>query len=197
MPFFVQKIFKPLPQFCVVNKVFDEDEVNKIIDLEDLQKFQKGFVGTSSAGRIDSEYRDSEIMWIQHDESADWLFQKFGHLVSCVNTDHFMYEINHFDAFQYTVYDKNGHYDWHIDMSTESYNFERKISASILLSDPDEYEGGEFNIIPNGMVDNPIVIKPNKGDVIFFASWMPHKVSPVTSGVRKSLVCWVMGERKW
>lgn len=84
-----------------------------------------------------------------------------------------------------------------MDMGNMSNNYERKISASIMLTDPKKYEGGEFELITNGNIEEPFVVKPNKGDVIFFASWMPHRVRPVTSGVRKSLVCWVMGERTW
>ena len=66
----------------------------------------------------------------------------------------------------------------------------------MLLTGPDEYEGGELEIINNGNLEEKISFKPNKGDVVFFASWMPHRVVPVTSGLRKSLVAWVMGERE-
>jgi PKHD-type hydroxylase len=192
----VQKYNKILSQYCVVNNVFNDEEIDKIIDLEDLQKFTKGMVGNDE-GSIRESTRDSDVMWIMHDPSSDWLFSKFSSLVSNVNGDFFMYNINGFDAFQYTVYRKNEHYNWHMDMSNVSNNFERKISASIILTDPKKYNGGEFELIPNGNIEEPITLKPNKGDVIFFASWMPHRVKPVLSGVRKSLVCWVMGERTW
>ncbi len=193
----LQKYNKILHQYCVVNDVFSKEEVDRIIDLEDLQKFTKGKVGPGDEGLLVENTRDSEIMWIHHDQTSSWLFQKFGNLVANVNGDFFMYDIEGFDSFQYTIYRENEHYNWHIDMGNMSNNYERKISASIILSDPSEYEGGEFQIIPSGNVDDPIIIKPNRGDVVFFASWMPHKVNPVISGVRKSLVAWVMGKRTW
>jgi PKHD-type hydroxylase len=197
MAFKVQKYVRRLEQYCVVNKAFTEDECDKIIDLEDLQKFQKGGVGSGPQGKVDKKARDSDIMWLMQDQNSDWIFQKFGHLVSLVNYDHFMYNIDGFEAFQYTVYKAKNkqHYDWHIDADNTSANYIRKISASIILTDPDDYDGGELQVVPHGRVDDPFSVKPKRGDVVFFSSWMPHRVSPVTSGIRKSLVCWVMGER--
>lgn len=197
MPFKLQKYARRLEQYCVVNNAFTEEECDKIVDLEDLQKFQKGGVGAGGPGQINKKARDSDIMWITPDQNSDWLFQKFGNLVSLVNYDHFMYNIDGFDAFQYTVYKAKNkqHYDWHVDVDVNSSNYVRKISASVILSDPKDYEGGEFELVPHGRVNEPFVVKPKRGEVVFFSSFMPHRVRPVTSGVRKSLVCWVMGER--
>jgi len=196
--FHINRYNKMLNMFCIVNDVFTEEEVDQIIDLEDLQKFQQGAVGVGpSGGSIAKDSRNSEIMWLHPDPNSIWLYEKFANLVSHVNYDHFMFDIDAFEHFQYTVYrgDENQHYDWHFDMSNQYLNMERKISASVMLTDPNLYEGGEFEIVINGRVNEPLSIKPKKGDVIFFASWMPHRVAPVKSGVRKSLVCWVNGKR--
>lgn len=198
MPYPVRQYAKQLNQFCVANEAFTADEVEQIIDLEDLQQFQQGGVGNGNGkGKVNKKARTSDVMWINHDQNSDWLFQKFSHLVSLVNIDHFMYDIDGFDNFQYTRYRKNEFYDWHIDSGDMWAPFERKISATIILSDPKDYEGGEFQCVIGGRVDEPMTVKPNKGDAIFFASWMPHRVTPVTKGIRKSLVCWVMGKRTW
>lgn len=200
MPYPVQRYTRVLNRFCVATKAFTRDEIDKIVDLEDLQKFQKGAVGAGNTkGQVNKKTRDSDIMWVMHDPNSDWLYQKFAGLVSAVNYDHFMYDIDGFDNFQYTVYrskDKQ-HYDWHIDSSNLSTPFERKISATIVLTDPNKYEGGEFECVMNGRVDEPFLGKPELGDVLFFDSRMPHRVRPVTSGVRKSLVCWIMGKNTW
>jgi PKHD-type hydroxylase len=197
MPFKVQKYAKRLEQYCITSQVFTDEECDKIIDLEDLQKFQRGQIGGNGDGKLNKKARDSDIMWIMHDQNSDWIFQKFGALLSQVNYDHFMYNIDGFDNFQYTVYKAKNkqHYDWHMDMDINSSNYIRKISASIMLTDPKDYGGGEFQLVPHGRVDDPVVLRPKRGEVIFFSSFMPHRVAPVTSGVRKSLVCWVMGER--
>jgi PKHD-type hydroxylase len=198
MPYPVRQYAKQLNQFCVVNDAFTDEEIEKIIDLEDLQKFQQGGVGNGNEqGKVNKKARTSDVMWINHDHNSDWLFQKFSHLVSMVNSDHFMYNIEGFENFQYTRYRKGEFYDWHIDSGDMWTPFERKISATIILNDPKDYEGGEFQCVIGGRVDEPMTVKPNKGDAIFFASWMPHRVVPVTKGIRKSLVCWVMGKRTW
>jgi PKHD-type hydroxylase len=200
MPYPVQRYTRVLNRFCVATKAFTRQEIDKILDLEDLQKFQKGSVGAGAGkGQVNKKTRDSDIMWIMHDQNSDWLYQKFSGLVSAVNYDHFMYDIDGFENFQYTVYrskDKQ-HYDWHMDSSNLSTPYERKISASIVLTDPNKYEGGEFECVLNGRVDEPFLTKPEVGDVIFFDSRTPHRVRPVTSGVRKSVVCWVMGKNVW
>ena len=202
MAFPVNKFLREFQQFCVVNEAFTQEEVDKILDLEDLNRFQKGAVGSadgkSKRGEVVISTRDSEVMWIHPDQNSDWLFRKFSQLCSFVNYDHFMYDISHFDAFQYTVYNSNTqqHYDWHLDVGGVYENYERKLSVSICLSDPNEYEGGDFVCILNGKVDQPYVARPPRGDAIFFPSWVPHKVTPVTAGVRKSLVCWVQGPKK-
>jgi PKHD-type hydroxylase len=198
MPYPVQRYVKQLNQFCVAEGAFSENEVDQIIDLEDLQKFHKGGVGNGGGGgKVNKKARDSEVMWIHHDPNSDWLFQKFSHLTSMINYDHFMYDIEGFENFQYTRYRKGEFYDWHTDSGDVWATFERKISATIVLTDPEEYEGGEFQCVLGGRVDEPLTIKPKKGDAVFFASWMPHRVLPITKGVRKSLVCWVMGRRNF
>ena len=69
------------------------------------------------------------------------------------------------------------------------------ISAVILLTDPQKYEGGELQVVTNGNIEQPMTFKPPAGSVVFFASWMPHRVVPVQKGIRKSLVAWIMGKR--
>jgi len=200
MPYPVQRYVRTLDKFCIATKAFSEEEVANILDLEDLQKFQKGGVGGGPASsKVNKKTRDSDVMWIIHDQNSNWLFSKFAQIVSAINYDHFMYDIDGFESFQYTVYkskDKQ-HYDWHIDAGNVSSQYERKISASIILTDPKKYEGGELEVVLNGRVDEPQVLKSEIGDIIFFDSRMPHRVRPITSGVRKSVVCWVMGKNVW
>jgi PKHD-type hydroxylase len=69
------------------------------------------------------------------------------------------------------------------------------MSIVVVLSDPKEYSGGELEVMNIGHPGKTFASKMNKGDIIFFASWMPHRVRPVTKGVRRSLVAWVMGKR--
>jgi PKHD-type hydroxylase len=92
------------------------------------------------------------------------------------------------EKVQYTVYtsEEQGHYDWHIDAMKP---LKRKLSAVVQLSDPSEYEGGELQI-QNGGIH---IVEKKKGTCVVFPSWMSHRVTPVTKGVRRSLVVWVEG----
>lgn len=193
----ITRFHKIFPQYCVVNQVFNKEEVEKIIDLEDLEKFQRGQVGSGQVGgsELNKTARDSTIMWLPPNDSSDWLYRKMAGLIPQVNYDFFNQDIEAFSFFQYTVYRKDEFYNWHVDAEDGYSTLTRKMSAVVLLSDPRSYDGGEFEIVVGGNVTNPEVMKPNAGDVIFFNSWFPHRVRPISDGVRKSLVTWISG--KW
>ena len=97
---------------------------------------------------------------------------------------------------QYTVYDeRDSHYKWHCDTGNTDLLNEcesRKLSISLLLSNPDEYEGGEFQLQLCGRSDM-ITMKPPLGHAIIFPSTSVHRVRPVKSGRRVSLVGWYGG----
>lgn len=195
MPYSFMKYRAPLECFAVWSGGFTDDEIEKIVFLEQLQTFDRGRVGDDT-GEAPDDVRNSDVAWIHPDQNSDWLFQRISSITSQVNYDHFMYNIDGIEAFQYTKYALNQHYTWHWDVSFGWENFQRKISLVVMLSDPDEYEGGEFEICNNGNLDSIVSLKPKKGDIIYFASWMPHRVKPVLSGERKSLVAWIMGKRE-
>ena len=66
----------------------------------------------------------------------------------------------------------------------------RKLSFSVLLSDPEEYEGGDLLVWQsNGYFTMP----KKKGTIVFFPAYTEHEVTPVTKGIRRSLVGWIHG----
>ena len=71
--------------------------------------------------------------------------------------------------------------------------YDRKLSITVQLSDPTEYEGGDFYFAAGENPDMEAMRK--KGSVMVFPSYMVHAVKPVTKGVRRSLVCWFEGDR--
>lgn len=192
----IYKYSAPLEQFAVWRGAFTQEEIEKINFLEELQQFQHGQVGTDSDGKTVKDIRDSDISWLHLDQNSQWIFDRFSQIIPKVNYDHFMLDVDGFETLQYTRYKLNQHYTWHMDYSFGWQNYVRKISVVMLLSSPEEYEGGEFEICTDGNLDDIKSLKPEAGDIIFFASWMPHRVKPVTSGSRKSVVAWVMGKRE-
>ena len=106
------------------------------------------------------------------------------------------------DPIQYTEYDEGGKYDWHTDQAPPMQDHRdgvlkvRKISMTLFLNDPSEYEGGEFDVEflgPDRSEERYDTFKMSKGEAVFFQSDQWHRVRPVTSGIRKSLVAWFIG----
>ena len=91
---------------------------------------------------------------------------------------------------QYTEYPEGGFYDWHTDNDVNCQNEPpvRKISMTCLLSPEHEFEGGDLELMSEGKA-----AKLKQGHAIFFASFVRHRVAPVTRGNRKSLVMWFGG----
>jgi PKHD-type hydroxylase len=116
------------------------------------------------------------------------------------------FEWDRSEAIQFTHYQLNYHYDWHRDSGDRPYSDGadksrvgkiRKLSATISLSAPEDYRGGnlEFNffntIKPKAQVCEEI--KP-QGSIVVFPSFVYHRVTSVTKGTRYSLVLWQLGK---
>lgn len=149
----------------------------------------------------DRKVRDSTIKWIQHSESTKWLFDEIETMVIEMNKQmgwHFA--IESMSPLQYTIYRPGQFYGWHPDVDVKRIKKQRKISFSIMLDDPEEYEGGEFVFYNTtchpDYTDTHKTIKYEKiekGDAILFPSFVWHKVDPLVRGTRKSLVGWIEG----
>ena len=71
----------------------------------------------------------------------------------------------------------------------------RKLSFSLQLSDPDDYEGGNVILLDEGGSNRKYVAPRKKGSIILFDSRTKHCVNVVKKGIRKSIVGWVVGPR--
>jgi PKHD-type hydroxylase len=157
-------------------------------------------VGTTFGG-VDQELRNSEVAFHHWCEEIGWVFEKFTEAVTRINDRWYGFDLNGYDGFQYTEYDgdRQGKYDWHMDMCLGNVPpdmFEpRKLSLSLLLNEPGkDFEGGDFQL-NTGSESGPITVESRKGRIIAFPSWVIHRVTPVTKGVRRSLVVWVVGPK--
>ena len=90
-----------------------------------------------------------------------------------------------FDIAQVIKYTQNGHYTWHNDVLPPKNGKVRAVSLVMLLNDPSEFEGGLLQIRDKS--DN---LLKNQGDIVVFDAKAEHRVTPVTSGVRYTAVCW-------
>ena len=145
----------------------------------------------------DIDIRSTLMCWLSDGEKVpDDLLPVYEELTSLsrrVNDAFWRYNIEGWEPFQYGEYraDKNGHYTWHIDTSARFNGGDvRKLSFSLGLSHQHEYEGGDLEI---KFGCKPFQYKIRKGDMVVFPSFLLHRVTPVTKGVRKTLVGWGRG----
>lgn len=78
---------------------------------------------------------------------------------------------------------------WHLDLGGDNLST-RKLSFSVQLSHPDEYDGGELEL---NLAHSTVVAPRTQGTLVVFPSFLVHRVAPVTRGVRRSLVSWASG----
>lgn len=188
-------------KYCVTNDIFSDDEIKKIQEYCDSYNTSKSYViGNDGLPAKNLDVRVSNIRMHAPNDQNYWFFQKLLYASEQTNSNFFNFRLSGFEFFQYTEYDGAGsNYNWHIDMMygenvPKSMLLTRKLSASLILSDPSEYKGGEFEIMSSGTEVERIPQK--KGSIIFFPSFMMHRVAPLTEGRRRSIVFWIMGP-KW
>jgi PKHD-type hydroxylase len=180
-----------------------EDELTVMENYFKSQPITTATVASSTPenpdGIIEKDIRDTAVSMVNADAENAWIFSRLLQLTDFVNSQFYNYDLLGFDYLQYTLYNTSGsHYSYHMDMImddkiTGKLVLPRKLSFSLILSDSDEYEGGEFDIFLGDK--NTVTPEQKRGRVIAFPSYILHRVRPVTKGVRKSLVFWACGPK--
>jgi PKHD-type hydroxylase len=176
---------RPKPDYWAWADIFSYDECESIIEIGKnigLVSGESGFEGIS-------DYRRSNISFMFPSAYTEWIFYRLEHAIENLNT-FFGFEIDGMgEGIQFTEYNApDGHYNWHCDVG-EPANV-RKLSITVELSDPNDFEGGQLELNPTGKIAQ---IDKVRGRATAFPSYMLHRVTPVTSGTRYSLVVWVAG----
>lgn len=138
------------------------------------------------------DIRKSKVSWVKDKKVLNLLYD----FVDIANKNTFKVSIYKQAQVQFTEYlsSEGGHYNWHHDIDwNRNDGFDRKLSVTVQLSSSDEYEGGDFTF---SECESPNQQSKEKGTVLIFPSYLQHKVSPITKGIRRSLVAWFEGP-KW
>ncbi len=196
-------------------KKLNKDAVSQAdLTLEEIKKAKK-----------ESYVRDSTVAWLNDQWIYDKVYP---FIREANRKAGWNYEFSISESFQFTVYKPGQFYGWHMDGNgdhfgkykryvpgithkgysetlpqgytedTKMLNKVRKISLTINLNKPGEYEGGnlKFDFGPHSTRDRfheCVEIRP-QGSIIVFPSYTYHQVTPVTKGTRYSLVLWTLGE---
>ena len=148
--------------------------------------------------------RNSNVVWI----NDTWIYKEIHPYINAANRDSgWNFDWDFSEECQFTKYKKDQYYDWHCDSwdkpydkpDTPSHGKIRKLSVTVSLSDPKDYKGGELEFDFRNLDPDK---KPNikkcteilpKGSLVVFPSFVWHRVCPVKSGERNSLVIWNLG----
>ena len=173
---------------------FSPEELEKILNLPEWEEKEKGMIGNENAPATNETLRRTDVSWVEKTPETAFIWNRLALVIAEINSRFFHFDITGlYENIQLGCYKGKdlGHYGWHVDTTLGSYGVMRKLSVALLLSDPSEFEGGELQL--KFETDEPVAVEQAKGRAWFFPSFMMHRVTPVTKGVRKSLVIWAGG----
>lgn len=168
---------------------FSDEDIENIIKLGENRNPLSAKVDNN---RVVRDVRISNTSWIDLQEDSEWLYDKVADIINRLNFQYYKFDLTGlYEHMQFTIYEGNelGHYDWHLDSGGNTHT-PRKLSFVLQLSDPNDYEGGELQIMTSV---NPLTVRKEKGFAVVFPSFTLHRVTPVTKGIRKTLVIWITG----
>jgi PKHD-type hydroxylase len=180
-------------KFTYWDNFLTDAQLDKILNEFDQNTPDQGLIGYRSDISYNHNVRSNKVCWLDRNINTEDIWQTLHSAITEVNEKYFCYDLRGcFELAQLGVYssDTRDHYTWHVD-SAPSGKYVRKLSMSILLNKPYEFEGGELQI--KIVSDQPIILEQKRGRAWFFPSNTLHRVTPIISGIRKSLVLWIAG----
>ena len=191
------------------------EKVVDIIEEDLMENFNANMADSRLAGdALNKDKRDSQNAWVP---TTHWVGGFLWHYIERANRENFLYDLRCIDneSIQYTRYQEGEFYHWHNDaglpgqykpkaignnvqqIAEDKINSEcemvRKLSFAIQLSDPEDYEGGNVQMLDEA--GSSYIMPRQRGTMCLFDSRTMHRVLKVRKGMRKSLVGWVVGPR--
>jgi PKHD-type hydroxylase len=168
--------------------LFTKEECEKIIrEASAMPNADKP--GGTGSGTVD-DYRRTKTCWLENPSQWNWVYNRIHSQINRHNKMTWQFQLSGVELIQFSQYpaaDK-GHYGWHDDCLGTRETQTRKLTCSIQLSDPRDYDGGELELFEDRKVSRI------QGCGFVFPSFILHRVTPVERGTRCSLVAWTTGE---
>ena len=173
--------------------LFSKDELDAMVRLGDGLALEKAELSVGAAGY--ESIRSTKVAWFPREARTENLYQRMEEAVLHINQRYFRFDLSGLANFQYAVYGgpEGGHFDWHKDYGRDPSDPQqepRKVTISLQLSGPDDYEGCELQVRAGNKID---VAPKERGTLIAFPANVLHQVTPIRSGLRRSLVVWAVG----
>jgi PKHD-type hydroxylase len=180
--------------FIVWSDIFSREELDAIEHYGDGLSPQAAGTLAGTYGH-DSDARVTRIAWMLRNAEVEPLYTRLERVVLHINEVFFRYDLSAIMAFQYTVYDQaeGSRFGWHQDYGIDPASGgrePRKLTLSLQLSEPSAYQDCELQTQLGDLAHSA---PKARGTLVCFPSYVPHRVTPITSGIRKALVIWAAG----
>jgi|KBSSwiStaDraftv2_1062776.scaffolds.fasta_scaffold740686_2 PKHD-type hydroxylase len=166
-------------------------------DLDALERQCDGLVLEQAqlTGNGVNSIRTTQVAWVRRNDQTEDLYLRMEAVVLRLNAEHFRADLSGLSTMQYAVYRESdsGYFDWHSDYGRDRKDpgqEPRKLTLSLQLSDGESYEGCDLE---SRAVWHQDVAPRERGTLVAFRSTVLHRVTPITRGLRKSLVIWAAG----
>jgi PKHD-type hydroxylase len=188
--------YKNSEPWAYIDDAFSAEECQQIKLLGDrLDAMPSMITGNNDKLREEQDegIRKGTVAFFNSSEpDAAWLYRRLTDAVLSVNKQFWNFDLDYIETLQYTMYlEKGDKYDTHADLAFKSLHF-RKLSFTIQLDPADSYEGCDLEILAD---KNYTAVTRVQGSITVFPSYIPHRVTPLISGQRRSLVGWVCGPK--
>lgn len=180
--------------YCFNNGVLSAERCDRLINYSEAQ----GFTASLAGGSVDLAFRDSRSVWLEEDDVTREYYDYFEQAMLKANASFFQFDITSITKLQYARYDVGHYFNWHLDVRYEPVvppDEYVKFVTVLMLSGPDEYEGGELVLNTLGNAETATSFKLPRGEMILINPWIPHRINPITSGVRKTMLSTASGPR--
>lgn len=171
--------------FSVMKEAFSSNSCQKII--EGFESHKDSFIDATLVGNIvDKKIRNTSIIRTNSFRGVGATLTGIG---LAANHQNWKFDITHSNQCEFLKYDESGHFNFHIDtVLHERIEETRKLTVLLFLND--DFEGGKLYLQYG---TDKIYPSQNAGDVLVFPSFLAHSVEPITSGIRRSIVTWLVG----
>jgi PKHD-type hydroxylase len=167
----------------VMLEVFSPEECRRIVERCEQERLHQGQISHEQ-----ENYRRANAAWITPADNTRWIYERIAGLVAKLNR-WYRYDLFGFlEPLHFVRYDAGGKFDWHLDAGGGG-TCTRKLSVTVQLSSPGDYDGGGLEFCPQGELHR----SRYHGSAIVFPAMLAHRVTPVERGVRRAIVAWIHG----
>jgi len=181
----------PTVTFVPWANAFTPEEMDRIEATGDVLQLTQSGLMTDIEAKTRDRIRVTRTAWMDGVEDNKWIYNRVQQIAMMINAMAYRFDLTGFsERIQYSVYhgSEGGHYDWHVDQGPLVTR--RKLSLTLQLTDPSQYQGGDLQFLAGAETETA---PRERGMLVAFPSYGVHRVAPVMSGTRKSLVIWITG----